>query len=99
LFQVARLDFMAPDMQRFPCLKLAFDVVEAGGTAPVILNAANEVAVAAFLERRLGFLDIAKLVDQTLQIIALQPTESLEQLLEVDRQARQVAEQAMQTRV
>jgi len=99
LFQVARLDFVAPDMVRFPCLKLAFEAVRAGGTAPVVLNAANEVAVAAFLDRRLGFLGIAELVDRTLQAIEVQPVEDLDQLLEMDRQARRLAEQALQTLV
>jgi len=95
LFQVARLDFAAPDMERFPCLKLAFEAVRTGGTAPVVLNAANEVAVAAFLERRLGFLEIAELVDRTLQAIEVQPVEDLDQLFEMDRQARRLAEQAL----
>ncbi len=95
LFQVARLDFEAPDMQRFPCLRLAFEVVSAGGTAPAVLNAANEVAVAAFLERRLGFLNIAELVDRVLQQLEVKQAESLEQLLEVDRQARQLAAQVL----
>jgi 1-deoxy-D-xylulose-5-phosphate reductoisomerase len=99
LFQVARLDFAAPDMRRFPCLKLAFEAVRAGGTAPTVLNAANEVAVAAFLEHRLSFLGIADLVDRTLQAVELGPAEDLDQLLWVDRQARSLAEQALQTQV
>ena len=99
LFQVARLDFEAPDLQRFPCLRLAFEAVRAGGTAPVVLNAANEVAVAAFLEHRLGFLGIAELVDRTLQAMEVQPAETLEQLLEIDRQTRRLAEHALLTRV
>jgi 1-deoxy-D-xylulose-5-phosphate reductoisomerase len=97
LFAVARLDFAAPDLHRFPCLQLAFDAVRAGGTAPVVLNAANEVAVAAFLERRLGFLGIAELVDRTLQVMEIKPAEDLDQLLDVDRQARRAAERALQT--
>lgn len=97
LFAVARLDFAAPDLQRFPCLQLAFDAVRAGGTAPVVLNAANEVAVAAFLERRLGFLGIAELVDRTLQVMEIKSAEDLDQLLDVDRQARRVAERALQS--
>jgi 1-deoxy-D-xylulose-5-phosphate reductoisomerase len=99
LFQVARLDFEAPDLQRFPCLGLAYQAVKAGGTAPVVLNAANEVAVAAFLERRLGFLGIAELVDRTLQAMQTEPVAALDQLLEVDRRARALAEQALQTQV
>jgi len=99
LFQVAHLDFEAPDLRRFPCLQLAFDAVKAGGTAPAILNAANEVAVAAFLEGRLGFLDISRLVEMTLQMLEVKPAESLEQLLEVDLSAREVAEQVLLNRV
>jgi 1-deoxy-D-xylulose-5-phosphate reductoisomerase len=99
LFQVARLDFVAPDVQRFPCLELAFQAVKAGGTAPVVLNAANEVAVAAFLDHRLGFLGIAELVERALQTMEVQPAEGLEQLLEVDRQARRLTEQALRARV
>jgi 1-deoxy-D-xylulose-5-phosphate reductoisomerase len=99
LFQVARLDFEAPDLQRFPCLKLAFEAIRAAGTAPVVLNAANEVAVAAFLEHRLGFLGIAELVDSILQAMEVRKVQDLEELLEVDRQARELAEQALQGRV
>ncbi|MEN8178979.1 MAG: 1-deoxy-D-xylulose-5-phosphate reductoisomerase [Pseudomonadota bacterium] len=99
LFQVARLDFEAPDMQRFPCLRLAFEAVSAGGTAPAMLNAANEVAVAAFLDGRLGFLGIAELVERVLQKQEVQSTESLEQLLDVDRQARNIAEQVLANQV
>ncbi len=95
LFQVAHLDFEAPDMNRFPCLRLAFEAVSAGGTAPTMLNAANEVAVAAFLDRRLGFLGIAELVETVLQKLAVEPAENLEQLLDVDRHARRTAEHVL----
>ena len=97
LFEVAHLDFVAPDMQRFPCLRLAFDAVRAGGTASAILNAANEVAVAAFLAGRLGFLGIAELVERTLQRMEVMPVESLDQVLEVDSQARSMARQILQS--
>lgn len=66
LVDIARMDFEAADLQRFPCLRLARESLEAGGTAPAVLNAANEVAVQAFLEERVGFLDIAACVDDTL---------------------------------
>lgn len=99
LFQIARLDFEAPDVKRFPCLKLAYQAVRAGGIAPAVLNAANEVAVAAFLQGRLGFLGIADLVERTLQKFGTMPAESLEQLLDVDRQARLTTEQALLTQV
>lgn len=99
LFQVARLDFEPPDLRRFPCLGLAFAAIESGGAAPAILNAANEVAVAAFLERRLPFTAIAEVVAETLQRLpATQPT-ALEHLLQLDAEARQVAEQVAGGRV
>lgn len=91
LTALARLDFSAPDLQAFPCLKLAYEALDAGGTAPAILNAANEVAVAAFLNGRLGFSGIASTVNATLNRCALSSVESLECVLEADRQARSVA--------
>ncbi len=99
LFQVARLDFEAPDLQRFPCLGLAFAAIETGGTAPAILNAANEVAVAAFLDRQLPFTAIAEVVAETLQRLPATRPDSLEQLLQLDAEARKVAEQAARERV
>jgi 1-deoxy-D-xylulose-5-phosphate reductoisomerase len=93
LFEVARLDFEAPDLQRFPCLGLAFEAIRTGGTAPVILNAANEVAVAAFLQERLPFTAIAPLVGETLARIPAALGEDLDSLLAVDAEARGIAEQ------
>ncbi|NCA69515.1 MAG: 1-deoxy-D-xylulose-5-phosphate reductoisomerase [Sphingobacteriia bacterium] len=95
LFQVGRLDFEAPDLARFPCLDLAFQAARQGGTAPAILNAANEVAVAAFLERRIDFPGIAAIVDQTLATLPIESVEGcdLDFLLDVDRRARAHAEQ------
>lgn len=95
LCRVAQLDFQSPDMQRFPCLRLAFEAIRVGGTAPAVLNAANEVAVEAFLDGALGFMRIPYLVEETLQAIQVQAVESLEQLLEVDRLARATAERTM----
>jgi len=97
LFAVRHLDFQAPSHERFPCLGLAGKAAEAGGTAPAILNAANEVAVAAFLEKRIGFSDIASLVDATLDLMPGEPVGEggLDQLLDVDRRARAVAEQSL----
>ncbi len=93
LFEIARLDFEAPDYQRFPCLSLAYQAIEQGGTAPAILNAANEIAVAAFLDRRIGFTAIPKIIEYTLSLIPAIATHSLDELLNVDVQARIVAEQ------
>ncbi len=93
LFEVARLDFESPDCQRFPCLSLAYQAIEQGGTAPAILNAANEIAVAAFLDRRMGFMAIPKVVEMTLSAIPATIPRSLDELLSADAQARIVAEQ------
>ena len=93
LFDIARLDFEPPDMRRFPCLRLAFEAVEAGGSAPAVLNAANEVAVAHFLDRGLGFTRIAEVVERTMAVMAPESAEDLSQLLEIDARARVLAEQ------
>lgn len=92
LLEIAKLEFEAPDTKRFPCLQLAYDALELGGTAPTILNAVNEVAVAAFLNKQIHFLDIAKLIAIALDNLAVQPVSSLEQLIDVDAIARQFAE-------
>jgi 1-deoxy-D-xylulose-5-phosphate reductoisomerase len=93
LFDVGHLDFEAPDPERFPCLRLAFEAGDAGGTAPVVLNAANEIAVAAFLGRRIRFNDIASVVAESLSRFDHEPVVDLEQLLAADAAARRVAEQ------
>lgn len=95
LIEVAKLEFEAPDIQRFPCLRLAYEALAAGGTAPAVLNAANEVAVAAFLQERIHYLDIPRLIERTLQALPVAPVISIEQLLEVDQQARQFVESAL----
>jgi 1-deoxy-D-xylulose-5-phosphate reductoisomerase len=99
LFQVARLDFVQPDLQRYPCLKLAYQAIQEGGTASVILNAANEVAVEAFLSERLAFIDIARVVDETMQRSSVEKAEDLDTLLAIDREGRAIAEQVVQNRV
>ncbi len=91
LFQIARLDFEAPDFERFPCLQLAYAALRAGGTAPAILNAANEVAVAAFLDRRLSFLGIPRLIEATLAALPAGPEGSLADVLTADAEARRIA--------
>jgi len=88
LLQHGRLDFEPPDLDAFPCLRLAFQALEAGGTAPAILNASNEVAVAAFLEGRIGFLDIPALVDNALAALPAGDAASLDVLRAADTQAR-----------
>ncbi|WP_444985223.1 1-deoxy-D-xylulose-5-phosphate reductoisomerase [Halomonas mongoliensis] len=91
LFQVARLDFEAPDEAAFPCLRLAREAMAAGGTAPAVLNAANEVAVEAFLEGRLAFTGIAELVARVRDIEPIAPARDLETVLEADARARRAA--------
>ena len=92
LAALAQLDFAAPDLVRFPALRLARDALRAGGGAPTLLNAANEVAVAAFLERRIGFLDIAATVEQVLAMLGTPPADTLGAVLELDRAARDAAQ-------
>ena len=91
LFRIGRLDFEAPDLDRFPCLRLAYEVLRIGGTAPAILNAANEVAVAAFLERRLAFLGIPRLIEATLAALPARPEGNLSDVLAADADARRLA--------
>jgi 1-deoxy-D-xylulose-5-phosphate reductoisomerase len=88
---IARLDFEQPDFVRFPCLGLAYRALRAGGNAAAVLNAANEVAVAAFLDKRLAFLDIAKLIDASMERIPVAGMPELEDILAVDSEARAVA--------
>jgi 1-deoxy-D-xylulose-5-phosphate reductoisomerase len=88
LFKVGRLDFHPPDFSRFRCLQLAYEALRAGGTASAILNAANEVAVAAFLERRLSFNGIPALIEATLEAVAAGPEGSLDDVLAADAAAR-----------
>ena len=94
LAALGRLDFTAPDPVRFPALRLAREALLAGGGAPCVLNAANEVAVAAFLQRRIGFLDIAATVDHVMQRLAAESAASLEAVLALDAHARAAAADA-----
>jgi 1-deoxy-D-xylulose-5-phosphate reductoisomerase len=99
LFAVARLDFEPPDLRRFRCLQLAYDAVAAGGSAPAVLNAANEVAVAAFLAGRLGFAQIPELIDRVCQGMPVVGIEDLDAVLAIDAEARCHAEQLLQEAV
>jgi 1-deoxy-D-xylulose-5-phosphate reductoisomerase len=92
LVKIARLDFEQPDLERFPALGLAKAALGEGGAKPAILNAANEVAVASFLDSRLAFLDIATVARETLQCYDPPAPTSLDEVLEIDRQARRHAE-------
>ena len=91
LTQIARLSFMAPDEVRFPALRLAREALQAGAGAPSVLNAANEVAVAAFLARKIGFLDIAAIVEDVMQKLGAPPVPDLDAVLALDEAARIVA--------
>lgn len=91
LFKVAHLDFEQPDLERFPCLRLAREAMLIGGTATVILNAANEIAVAAFLDRHIRFTDIADVVESTLTNVTQHEASSLDIVLEDDVIAREYA--------
>lgn len=98
LFEIARLRFERPDPARFPCLDLARGAIRAGGTAGAILNAANEVAVHEFLQKRLRFTDIAGVIETALRAIPATAADSLAAILEADRQARAAALGAVRAR-
>jgi 1-deoxy-D-xylulose-5-phosphate reductoisomerase len=91
LANVGRLTFEPPDTETFPCLRIAREAATAGGTAPCTLNAANEIAVAGFLERRLAFLDIPRVIAGTLESAGSRPVQSFDDLYEADAEARLVA--------
>jgi 1-deoxy-D-xylulose-5-phosphate reductoisomerase len=95
LLAQGRLDFEAPDSDAFPCLALAWQAMAAGGTAPAILNAANEIAVSAFLQGRIAFLAIPTLVDNALSTLSITSADTLEGLLAADQQARQLTQAAI----
>jgi len=92
LAAIARLDFEAPDLDRFPALRLARDALETGGAAPVVLNAANEIAVGGFLAGRLGFSDIARVVQEALMANDYVAPRSIGDVLEIDQVTRERAE-------
>jgi len=93
LFEYSQLNFQAPDIQKFPALDLARHAMRAGGLAPTILNAANEVAVAAFLKEQIGFTNIPQVVEHTLQKLENSVADNIESILNKDEVARHVAQQ------
>ena len=99
LAAIGRLEFEAPDFERFPALALAWAALRTGGSSPAVLNAANEIAVAAFLAGRIGFLDIAAIVGDTLDRLAAAPVQSLDQVIAIDAAARATAGSFMEARV
>ena len=92
LVACGHFDFLAPDLEAFPCLSLAYEALKRGGSAPAVLNAANEVAVAAFLDQQIAFLDIPEVIRQTLAEIPDTPLTDLESVLAVDQNARAYAQ-------
>lgn len=93
LFEVAQLNFERPDMDRFPCLSLAYRAGKTGGTSPAIMNAANEIAVQCFLDAEIGFTDIPEIISQTMAAVETQPASSLDVVLAADQTAREIARQ------
>jgi len=94
--KLARLEFFEPDMVRFPCLRLAYEAMREGGTMPAALSAANEVAVAAFLNRGIKFMEIPRIIERTMESHITQPCKSIEGVLEADNWARSHAEKLTQ---
>ena len=86
------LTFFEPDLVKFKCLKLAFDVMEQGGTAPCILNAANEIAVDKFLSKEIRFLQIPELIENSLNGMNISSIIDFETILECDRQTREISQ-------
>lgn len=99
LAELGSLTFEPPDQDAFPCLRLAYEAGRAGGTAPCVLNAANEVAVHAFLQGRLSFLGIPSVVEDTLERLEPRPVRAFESLYEADREAREVAAELIEAEV
>ena len=95
LARVGALHFQAPDLGRFPCLRLAYEALEAGGSAPAVLNAANEVAVQRFLAGELAFMDIARVIQAVLAKAGVSPLQTLADVLAADKSARECAEQCL----
>jgi 1-deoxy-D-xylulose-5-phosphate reductoisomerase len=96
IFDVAKLEFEQPDLDRFPCLRLCYEAIKMGGSATIVLNAANEVAVAAFLDEKIGFTDIATLIEQTLRLANItEDVSSVELILEADALARKITKKCI----
>ena len=93
LFKVATLDFEAPDFARFPCLALAYQALRAGGSAAAVMNAANEVAVAAFLDKQISFLAIPRLIEDVLTALPVEELNDMQDVLRADAAARTMAQE------
>ena len=97
LFKVATMNFVAPDFERFPCLALAYQALRAAGTAPAVLNAANEVAVAAFLDKQISFLSIPRVIEAVLDALPVGTVGCLDDVLGADAEARRAAQQQIKS--
>jgi 1-deoxy-D-xylulose-5-phosphate reductoisomerase len=95
--KVSRLDFEQPDTDKFPCLQLAYDALDAGGTAPAVLNAANEQAVSLFLEEEIAFVDIPRAIEDAMDQLTLNGTPTLEDLSDADEWARECVKELAAT--
>ena len=96
IFDVGRKDFQEPNLERFPCLRLAYEAIATGGTMPTILNAANEIAVEAFLNEQVRFTDIPVIIERCMKKIEAKPADTLEIILDTDQQARLVSTQIVE---
>ena len=93
IFDVERLDFETPDLDRFPCLRLAYEAIDAGGIMPTVLNAANEIAVDAFLNEKIPFTGIPVVIERCMEKFTADDANSLDLILQADEQARDISEQ------
>jgi 1-deoxy-D-xylulose-5-phosphate reductoisomerase len=98
LVEIGTLTFMKPNLKQFPCLGLAYEALRTGGTMPTALNAANEEAVAAFLKEEIGFLDIPKVIQKTVEVCEAQKVANLEDVLHADEWARRKAREYVRNR-
>jgi 1-deoxy-D-xylulose-5-phosphate reductoisomerase len=96
IFDVGRMDFQEPNLERFPCLRLAYEAINAGGIMPTVLNAANEIAVEAFLDERVRFTDIPVIIERSMKKFEVKVADSLKIILDIDQQARIAAKQIIE---
>src|SRR5437763_2900388 len=92
VMNLRHLEFLPPDLKKFPCLRLAYEAAEAGGAKTVALNAADEVAVAAFLEGKIGFNDVPRIIEDVLGVTNSKHPESIKEVLDADTEARGLAQ-------
>ncbi|MEI8208238.1 MAG: 1-deoxy-D-xylulose-5-phosphate reductoisomerase, partial [Methylococcales bacterium] len=95
IFDVRRMDFEKPNLERFPCLRLAYKAIHLGGIIPTVLNAANEIAVEAFLNEHVRFTDIPLIIERCMDQFEVKPADTLAVILESDKQARLVSKQVI----